>query len=239
MLCLSSKTTRSHMLVNVVVSSFVCWLVFFAAFSFSALQQTHISRWEWVCVCTTIGAKPHANCVALNHCKMHFVHYAFIIECIALKSIITRRLMPLIWMMCWVIYLRCIYWLALPIWHVIDSLRVSLFYFFFNHFISLTIRFRMIDLFLNKFGNSIEEVKQCQNSKIFAHFLFISVQSSVIFFFKKKLNMYLILRFFRLFFQVSSGNGKQKQSPIIYVVAFCVANWNKRLERWDHGRICT
>lgn len=58
--------------------------------------------------------------------------------------------------------------------------------------------------------------------------------------FFSSLSFWFVFFFFQ---QNEAGNDKQKQSPIIYVVAFCVANWNKLHERWDHeieyGRICT
>lgn len=50
--------------------------------------------------------------------KMHSLHYYALSLCNAFQKInnYTARLMPLIWMMCWVIYLRCrvfnFHWLA-------------------------------------------------------------------------------------------------------------------------------
>lgn len=92
MLCLSSKTTQRlfFSLSRSLALRMCCRMVIFRRFS--ALYNTYKRG--------AIGAKPHANCVALNHSKdafsslwfYHFVRNAFLKSIIIYTDVYIRKL---------------------------------------------------------------------------------------------------------------------------------------------------
>lgn len=160
--------------LNVVVSS----LSLSSSFVFFFVQSLHCNKYncKYIYVYVQQLAPSHMPIVShwiIPRCIFFIMLLFFLsLQCNALKSIITWRLIPLIWMMCWVIYLRCIYWLALPIWYAIIKIHYAFPCCLFLIILS-SWPIRLSDLSSNNF------ILRGQTMSNLAHFLLIAVQSTL------------------------------------------------------------